>query len=314
MQFIPSLVKKKNKSEENKKMKGNKIMGIIWLIIALILVFFLITGIKEKNGKRRIGVDSLEISGNNSAGLYETKKFAAAEIKSIDIDVSSESILFEKADDSEITVDLYCNESCVPEVSVENGTLKITSNNKPFVICFNRKIIVKIPGDYYSDDVDVHSASGSIRINNCNFGNVDANSSSGSIHLENCKFNNFDGKSASGSIKIENCEIPVLDCESTSGSVKAEGSFDSVDLKAVSGSISADLKKTLTGKSEMRSTSGSIHLITPENSNLQIKYATTSGTYKNSKNGTSGKKGTDSIGTAEIPLELKTTSGSIHIE
>lgn len=300
-------------------------MAIIWICIAVLLTYILIVRINRggkfsffgKNHTPFITWEKSIVSGDfdNYDGNITKHTFSVNEFNSIDISLSSESLYFEKGTGNEITVDLYCPTDLLPKVYVHSNTLKIESESKN-IVSVNlkpRRVVVTIPSGFVADDVDINLSSGSIHISNCEFETVNCHSSSGSVHIDNCKMNKLDSKSSSGSVHVTNCEIPDLEAKSTSGSVSVSGKFDGISLQAVSGSIHADLENALVNDSELSSSSGSIHLKVPSKSDLKISYSATSGTYRNSYTGASGKRGKDIMGSGKVNLEVHSTSGSIHI-
>lgn len=298
-------------------MRGNKIIGFIWIIIAIFLIYILV--VKVTTGKKIFNNKNLSFRINsNSIGeavLYDTQIFSSDKFDSFDISLSSESLHIEQSNTDDVIVELYGNEDTVPTVEVEGNVLSIESpkNMKHVISLGGRKVIVKLPKGYIADSVDLDLASGSTHISNCNFRNLESKNSSGSVHIENCDVEKMELVSHSGSVHIENSKIPEAEISSSSGSVRVDGSFDTLNVRAVSGSVRADLKKSLNQDSEIYTTSGSINLSVPNNMNAKIKYSVTSGNYRNSISGTSGKTGTDHIGIGGPTLKLSSTSGSINV-
>lgn len=308
-------------------MKSNKIFGVIWTGIAIVLTFLLFSSLKG-----RINIFG-GFSIMNSSKLYQTLNFSPSEIKDIDVDLASDSLQIEKTSGSSIIVELYGNEKSVPKASIYKDTLKIESQKAVFhMFGTSGKALIKLPESFIVNDGDFKANSGSIHISDTIFNKLDCNSTSGSINLENvtadktdCKassgsirINNskakeFDVKASSGSVRLENCEAESFDCNISSGSTYLSGSFGKIEVNSRSGSINADLTKELTSDSEFHAVSGGIHLNVPSTSNFRTKYSCTSGTYKNNISGTNGKKGTDIVGNGGPLIELSTTSGSIHI-
>ncbi|MCQ2592644.1 MAG: DUF4097 domain-containing protein [Treponema sp.] len=294
-------------------MKGNKIMGIIWLLIALLLCVILGIRLSKKESYSVLKITGKEIIG--MANLYETKTFSPKEIKAFDIDILSESLYFEETNDKNISVEFYCTKETMPQVNVYQDCLKINGKvSKNLVSMVNRKIVVKLPKDYNANQIDISTASGSVHLNSLSTPKLDCSTSSGSIHLNNGTIDSADIKSNSGSIHLTDISAQTIDCNCTSGSIHLDGSFSKVEANAVSGSINLKLDKELSEKSSFRTTSGSIHLDIPENSNATFKYSVTSGSYNNKINGTKGKSGTDILGKGSEPISLHTTSGSITIQ
>ena len=299
-------------------MKRNKVLGFVWILLALVMCAILFESlIGGKNfmfGWFKSKGSDVELK---NVPASETTFFAPSEISSIDIDVNCYSVFVERKDVKSIAVILDGNEKRWPSVYKTNGVLKIVDERSfsLFDGFQTNKIILELPNSFEPSELDVKTSSGSMSVVNVKTPSIDCSCSSGSISLENCESDDGDLKSSSGSLKISGSTIKKLDCKSTSGSIKLEGSFDSIDANATSGSVKAELKSPLKGKSSMKSVSGSVNLSVPDGSSLGIKYSTSSGSYKNSKTGVSGgKSGTDRIGNGDVELELKAVSGSIRID
>jgi len=302
-------------------MRGNRLLGFIWILIAAFLIYILVA--KITTGKKLFKHNGLVInkglvidsSSIGTAELYDTQIFPADKFDSFDISLTSESLFFEESSTNDVIVELYGTEETAPVIDVEGKTLSVESPSiKHSIINLGgRKVIIKLPKGYIAKSVDIDLSSGSTHITNCNFEILESKNSSGSVHIDNCKMNKAEVVSHSGSVNVNNCEIPVADLNSTSGSVRANGVFEKLKVHAVSGSVRVDLNKPLKEDSEINTTSGSVHITLPSNSDLKIKYAVTSGSYHNSLTHNSGKRGTDQIGEGGPTLEVGTTSGSINI-
>lgn len=297
-------------------MKGNKIMALIWLVIAVFLTVILVTKLRDNRNRNNNLLISVNGKNFGEAKLYKTETFKTSDINEIDVNLASESLYVEKTNDNNIIVELYCAGSeQAPEISVYKNVLKIEEKNKVNIVGFgNRKIVIKLPANYEATNIDLDTASGSIHVNDIVCPTLDCHASSGSIHFENCKIDSLDVKASSGSVHLNNCEADNLECSTQSGSIKMNGSFDKVQAHGISGSISAQLETPLLFDSDFQTTSGSIKLDVPGNSNMKIKYSVTSGTYKNDHTGSSGKKGSDTMGSNGPTVELRSTSGSIKIQ
>lgn len=304
-------------------MRGNKIMGVLWLIIAVFLTFILFAKMKSSNSWKNSGLmitfngkSGEDGKSGNSENLYDTLTFSVSEVNDIDIDLISESVYVEAADDNKITVELYCTEETAPAVQIIQNVLKIEDKkNKAINLSFGkRKVVVKVPKTFELNEIEISTSSGSIHGEALTASNMDCHSASGSVYFNQCKTDSMDIKSSSGSVHLSNCEIDDLECSTQSGSIHMSGIIDKAEVRAISGSIHAELSEPLKLNSEFQATSGSIKLNIPNNTNMNIKYSVGSGTYKNDISGTTGKKGTDTIGNGGPNVELRTTSGSIKVQ
>lgn len=279
-------------------MKQNKIIGILWLVLAVFLLgFFLRLMGPSKKSHFFITFNGFEFGGD--AKLANSYSFKKDTINKLDTNLLSEAIEISESSNDEVLVEVYSsNNKNLPNAYVENGVLKIEKSvYKELNFGGSRKVRVYLPGSMNLVDSEINVVSGSIKVIGCNFSSLNVNNTSGSV-------------------KIENCNIPQLRVRSTSGSIKIDGAYDQIDLKGVSGSIKANLTKALTKDSSLSTTSGSIKLTTPRTSNYTIDYNCTSGSYSDdisSFSSGSKKKGTDLIGNGSVNVTLRTTSGSIKV-
>jgi len=294
-------------------MKENKIMGIIWLLIAIILTLFLIWKIKNSINGNRFKI----INGFKSAPFFESKTFDAAEINKIDIYLISENILVEKSQENKITVEIYSSKEVAPKVQVIENKLKIESfkNKVSFSLTplATQRVVIKLPSIASINNFDINNTSGSIQIIDIEIDNIDVNCNSGSINMKNSTFVKANAKTTSGAVHIDSCKIVDLEAKSTSGNVRTSGRFDKLKLNTVSGSIYADSKKALTQDSEFKAVSGAIYLKIPENSAFNSSYNCISGKYKNKITGTIAKQGNEVVNGGGAKFEFQSTSGSIQI-
>lgn len=296
-------------------MKGNKMLGILWIIIAICLTLLLASKLKNKsNSFISISKNKIEYDGFK-ANVSDSYEFNKTDFNMVDIKLSSENLHIQESSDDKVHVELYTPEEFKPKVSIIENTLKIEPCDKKVHIMgiVNRRVVVKLPKGIEITDIDLDVTSGSIHIKDMNFNSIDANSTSGSVHVDNCVFGAAELKSTSGSVNINESKIDKLEAKSSSGSIRANGNFEKIELTSSSGSIHAEVYNKLTGDSELRSSSGSIHLRIPSDSGFISKYSCVSGNYHNSITGTNGKKGNETVNGGGPKIELQSTSGSIHI-
>ena len=290
--------------------RRNIMMALVWILLAVVLTYLLVSKISEKGSDKN---KNLIISFSPSS-LQSTKNFDANKVENLFVDLTSESFYLENTNGNSIIVELYGNEKSIPSVNINNNTLEIKSEVHIGINFGEQKVVVKIPNNCKFDDVNVKSLSGALHVSEVAAKNVIYKSSSGSIHVNDGIVESGKIESQSGSVSIINCDIIKLDASSVSGSLKFAGSTDQFDLASVSGSVRVDLNKPFVNESKMESTSGSLHLNIPKNTNCNVDYKCTSGSYTNSITSTRGKSGVDVMGNGGPVLMLKSTSGSIHID
>ena len=179
-------------------MRGNKIMGFVWIILAVCLLGILLYKINFSShaGPRgRLGMggeNNLLLSTNGGDGpvflpgsykLVESKQFDASEIDSFDFNITRETLWVQQVDDKKYTVELYCPEEWKASIKVTNRTLQIESKRGINLVNAKEwKIIVKVPKNEELDDIDITHTSGGNHLEGIKFNTIDMNSMSGSVH------------------------------------------------------------------------------------------------------------------------------------
>ncbi len=312
-------------------MKGNKIMGIIWILIAAFFIWLLITKLSDKTNKSIFNL-SINTSVFNNCKLLETKTLNKDDFNQININLISENLEFQKSIDDKVYVELYCTEETKPEVKVENNSLSVNAIQKKVVTFSNRKVVIKLPestniqntnivmksgnihfDNYKTDKLNIQNISGSIHINNLICDSENFNCKSGSIHINNLICDTGILECISGSIHINNSTVSKIEISSKSGSIHIEGNYDKVDLSTISGSINGNFNKVISQDSNFNTTSGSIHIRFPNDANFKSVYSVGSGSYRNSMTGTYGKNGNEQVNNNGPEINFHATSGSITI-
>lgn len=300
-------------------MRGNKIMGFIWVIIAVVLT--LLFGVVLKNNGFS-GIPKISIGSNSSSSKELSLKeasnhqnFEVSSICNIKLALVSEAIRIEKNSGSKLEVELFGAEAYLPTVSLKGNTLEIEQKHKgiKFMDFSKRTVVVKIPDGKEFEKVDLNSVSGSIKIQGLNCRTCDINAVSGSVNVSDSNINKLDLNAVSGSVKLDEVECENLDVNTVSGSIKLCGNFGKFDVNSTSGSISVDSDGNLEWNSSVNSVSGSIKVNIPSSTNANIIYKTRSGSYSNGITGTSGKKGEECLNGGGCKLEVTSSSGSIRI-
>lgn len=295
-------------------MRGTKMIGILWIIIAVCLTAVLILKLKGSSAFSYNSTKQIEMEGDTSK-LADSYTFSQDEFNMVDIKLVSENLVLDSSSDNKVHIEIYCPVNYKPSVKVFSNTLKIEAVHKTFQIhgFTKRQVIVKLPVGMDISDMDLNVVSGSLHIANINAENLDAACVSGSVHMNNCEFGKAEVKSTSGSVNISECNIDSLEGKSTSGSVRINGSYKQLELSSLSGSVTAEISNPLVYDSELKATSGSVRLKLPSDAGFISKYHCTSGTYHNNITGCSGKSGTETVNGGGPKIELQSSSGSIHI-
>lgn len=341
-------INKNNYRQENIIMRGNKIMGFVWIILALCLLGFLMFKINfssHSGPKGKLGMggeNNLLLSTNGGNGpvflpgsykLVESKDFDASEIENFDFNITRETLWIQQVDEKKYTVELYCPQEWKPSVKAANGTLQIESKKGiAFVNAKEWKIIVKVPRNEELDNIDIthtsggnhlegikfdkidmNCTSGSTHLNNCSGKKAEINSNSGSIHFADSDFELLEINSTSGSTHMDDSSAKRLNVQSTSGSLKIKGKYEAFSLHSTSGSVRMDNDVSPSDDCEIRAVSGSIYLNLPRQARYNVNYDVGSGNYHNKITGTNSKRGSEIVNAGGPTIYLKANSGSIHV-
>lgn len=286
-------------------MKGNKIIGILWLLLAAFCLYILISKLNR--------TPNIKFFSFANPKLLETKTFTKEEIKNLDIKLISEGLEISTSDDNTVYVELYCQQDSKPTVKLNNNTLSIESIKNVSKIMEYRKVVVKLPADIKINETNTSLTSGSLHINNLSCNELNIKNSSGSVRLNYVTTQNTNIINTSGSIHFDDCTLNNVSAKTTSGSIHISGNYEMVNLNSTSGSIHGDFYKALSKDSSFAASSGSIHVNFPSDANFKSIYNVSSGTYRNSITGTSGKTGNEQVNKDGPVLNFRTSSGSISI-
>lgn len=278
----------------SKKQYNNRLNGFLWLVVAVLLTGFLISRLDISSARSRKWVNPVKVlvngvdwsaSDDTEGGIDAADAsyhFDFAGLKKIDIQCVSEQVEIREGQGSSVDVGVTYDGKYWTEMIVEcNGsTLRIYPKNK------NRKnfgnmgkchILVAIPKSRSNADyrLEVSNVSGSVTVSDVACKKLDLSTVSGSLHYDN----------VAG---------PLL-AKTVSGSV--HGSYDRLE-----------------DDQSVETVSGSIHLTVPERSSFEASYETISGSVNTSFKQYGGKReGTIVNGDGDQQLELRTVSGSIHL-
>lgn len=303
-------------------MKKNIILGCVWIVVALILIWCLVSLMKNgiSFGKIFSKSESNIISENVSdENTYKIKSIEASDIEKIKTDLLSESLKILATSDNNIKVALYGNgwtEKNEANISVTGNQLKIKTQKK-FNKIGSRGVAIFIPSkmlDSKTIEIECNTASGSISVmENINLKNLTVNTASGSIHIDKADNDKTEINTASGSVHSD-ANVKFLEINGVSSSVHINGSIEQFKIATVSGSVKINNDIPFTKKSEVETVSGSVSIDLPAESEFEVSYETLSGSIKNEfTNSKIKKSGTEIVGNGNAKLEVETLSGSIKI-
>lgn len=242
--------------EDRKVNKAPIIIASIAVLVIAVITFvcgIIIPGIKRADKwiwDITNGGDITSISEN----LYSTQGVSELTRIEMEVDVCSVDITSAEGEGL-ISVDYSGNENLCPEVSYDNGTLKVSQRDTTSIRLgggFNNpklKIVVgkdtKIDriemnigaGDIDMDDVNVVNYTGdfdagNIEISGCTFDKFELEADAGNISMDNSSAENINIKSDAGNVEIKNTDFTDFEADVDFGNVEIEGvnDLDSYDI------------------------------------------------------------------------------------
>ena len=184
------------------------------------------------------------------SNLITRVSFEPEAVHNIDFNLLWENLIVQASDDSEITIEIYANnEKYAPRVFVSYNTLQIETIplERTFKSAFASrecKVVAKIPANHNLEKTVLRTVSSSIKVQN--------------LYSENA--------------------III----STSGSIFVEGCFtQSLEISSTSGTIGAELQALPSKSSTINTTSGTIYVSVPGDSDFTVYAKTKSGSFTN---------------------------------
>lgn len=290
-------------------MKNNKALIVTNIIllscIVIGLLIFMIFGISGK----------ITFEGIN-AKLVDTKVYHDSSLHNVKINVKSFDIKLESNPNDELVVEVYGSEKTKKNIEIENenGILKINQikSTMCFGFCPSTNIVIKLPNNY-EGKYDINTISGEIT-SRVNFYSDDNNitSTSGDIKLLDVKSGNI--KSTSGEISINSLASSKV--RTTSGDIEIN-TLNNGEVYSTSGEIEID---SFIGAGEISTTSGDIRINNFEienNTNISstsgdIRIKLLNEAYISAESVSGDKNIKNSRG--EYDLKLKTISGDITVK
>ncbi len=285
-------------------MKNKDLNGILWLVIAILLIGLLISRIGSSpvvhigSGKDVVFGDSDKLIEAEDEVTY---RYSLSNIKKIDIDCVSEKLIITegRGDDVLVSVDYEGAYWTTMLVGVDGSSLKIHPKEKRHtgITKGSCTVTVQVPESRSGNNLryDIQNVSGSITMNNQSGSTIDISNVSGSCHVEGCQADTIEISGVSGSLHVTDIE----------GRLK---------MNTVSGSIHGDFGKSLAYGLSAESVSGSVHLAFTRDSSFEAEFETVSGSIRTDFKKYGGKKeGTIVNGTGDNSISLKTISGSISV-
>ncbi len=269
-----------------------KTINILKIILLSILIIILVGILLLFTNK------SFNFDFDEKATLVYDKNIEE-EFNKIDIYSKSLDFKFVKATDSNVNVKVYDNEENDVTVNVEDGILKIVSDNdiKLCLFCFNirKEVIITLPEEEY--DLIIKTDSGDIT-SNIDFNEVVINSTSGDVRFNNIKEANI--KVTSGDISIN--DVDNLKIKSTSGDIEINNVNKYLDIEATSGDIDIS-NLELIMNSRIKVISGDVSIFNGSN-DIYYNAKTSSGDVNINSNNRH----------ADVELTINITSGDVTVK
>ena len=291
--------------------KNNRgtILVIIWILAFLLIGFFILGQVSK-----RISNSTTAISVDN---LYKSYTFETTQLNNIEINLISEHLIVQPANDNKITVELYgsWNSQIEPNIDCNNSNLIIKQITKRFFNFGQKFVLVKLPANAVSPNTNFNAelVSGRFEMHDFNLNKMNVETVSGTSFIKNIESEKLNVNSTSGKINIENSTIKELDVYSTSGALNIEGMYNEISAEAVSGKITVTNKKDFESDSDFSAISGSIQLYLPADANPELNCSSTSGHVYSEYHDSKTKKLKDKIGSGLYELKAKSVSGSVKI-
>lgn len=311
-------------------------MRKFWIIVGIVLSAFAVIALLNilimaaQNG---FNFGDVERKPEN---IRKQEKTALTKIDSIKLNFKSSDVNVMITDEEELRVIQYSNKELEEKelfyVSTNGNELTVYESKKDMKFNFNlfnmRRMAydIYIPKNY-EGSICIESVSGDIFIDKeINLKNIEIKSTSGDITFNSAiDVDKLKVNTVSGDIKLDNVNSNEIILESTSGDINVGKTTNHIEVKTVSGDITVNGAsgkisiETTSGdisiydfnikeKSNAKSVSGDIKISLNKDTNCKINTKTTSGDIKlpNGVNVIGGEPYAE--------LELKTTSGDIHVD
>ena len=302
-------------------------------ILSLILIFLigiLTFGILNKD---KLGLTIYSFDNMKDLTVVKSETFDATSINHFKISTTSADIRFVVSEDNSFKVEQYAKSDLESEyyfgVTNAGGTLSITENQRKINFSFfgwgyrGSLFIVHVPADY-ANQFTINTVSADVEmLPALNVSELTVKTTSGEIDFASpVTTNKFEFTSVSGDVELTeitgNGKIKttsgqieadlmngLVECSSVSGDIKVGHLIQGGEFKTTSGSVRFE-QFNISANTKITSVSGDVKIGLTADSNYQITTKTVSGDVKYPSRGTV-------YGEARSDLDIKTTSGNIHI-
>lgn len=233
--------------------------------------------------------------------IVYNEAFSFLAIENLDISLTYENLQISRIYGEEIVIEIGSNNiKKIPQVSVQNETLRIISNEQKTSRGNKCNVYVYLPQDFDASEIKLHNVSGSIT--------ADILQAQNAVLISN----------VSGRTDIASCQTELYKATSVSGNITLQKiAVDFFDFSSTSGNIFAELETAPLASSGITNISGKSQLYYPKSSNFEFSAFTVSGSIKtpdsdsNKKN--AGTNYQSTVGTGGPQLSISSVSGKIEI-
>ena len=286
-------------------------MIFVWGIAILALALFFISSIKK--GQSILGFNKF-LASQSVNDLYSTFAMESEKLDDIRVSLISESLEIEKAEDDKITIELYGSwtKENEPNTTCKNNMLIIEQDKNSL---YTRSLKLKLPEQCITDNTNINAklVSGILKVTDFCLNKLDVENTSGLIEVKETTTRITNAKNVSGIIRVENCNFEDFNTENISGSIYANGNFNKINAKTVSGGVNVSTKKDFEADCNFGVVSGSITLDLPENINATFDCTAFAENAYIEHINAKGKTIKAQAGTGSYKITAKTESGSIFI-
>lgn len=228
-------------------MKSSVARIIYYSILVALLLIALIVGILlyTFQNNRRLQKRSVDVSTETTEFTDysdSTHHFDPQQIRSVDIDWTSGSIILEVGETQELVLTETGSEPM--SVKLDGDTLKLQypKNSGPSLGNHSKDLRILAPKDWDCRKLTVDTVSASLRVQDGTIRDTRFSTTSGTSHFENCTLDKFSVETVSGSVVFSGT-LSDFEMESTSASAELDicNCPDSIELNSISGSMTLNL-------------------------------------------------------------------------
>lgn len=233
--------------------------------------------------------------------IVYSQAFDFSAIDNLYISLTYENLQISRIYGNEIVIEIGSNNiKKIPQISVQDESLKIFSNEQKTSRGNKCNVFLYIPQDFDAQSIELSNVSGNI--------SADILQSQNAVHISN----------VSGRTDIAACSTELYKVSSVSGNITLQKIMvDFFDFNSTSGNIFAELEKAPQASSKITNVSGKSLLYYPKNSSFELWAFTVTGSIKRSDSATdkkdAGSNYHSTIGTGGPALSISSVSGKLEI-